>query len=286
MTVMKVARKDFSDAVQSRALWALVGAFVVISLISSYAYAQVPEMFGEPAGATFDGLLFFTVGLLGLFIPVAAIIVCYKSLAGERESGSIKLLMSLPTTRGNVFFGKALGRSAVLLTGLGVGAIVGIGFGAVLIGEFRPVAAVVFFCLTAVFIAVYASIMVGISATTGSTSKATTFALGFFVIAELLWDVVPMGILYVVEGFSFPTEFPDWVFAMMQLSPSTAFLSSVTAALPGAADAAGEDPQMGVGVDAASDALFLSPEIGYLVLAFWIVVPLVVGYYRFNRADM
>lgn len=156
MTWSTVAKKDFRDAVQSRALWALVSVFVVLSLTASYAYVEVPEMFGEPGGATFGGLLFFTVGLTGLFVPITAIVVCYKSIAGERELGSIKLLLSLPTTRSNVYLGKVIGRAAVLAFGLGVGLTAGLGFGSVLLGDIDALSVLVFVFVTVAFAAIYA----------------------------------------------------------------------------------------------------------------------------------
>ena len=186
MTWLTVAKKDFRDAIQSRALWALVAVFVVLSVFSTYAYVEVPEMFGRPGGASFAGLLFFTIGLSGLFVPLAAIVVCYKSLVGERELGSIKLLLSLPTNRFNVFTGKVLGRAAVLTVGLGVGLLLGLGVGSFLLGGIDIFGVFVFLVVTLSFAAVYAGIMVGISASTGSTSRATTLALGFFVIFELV----------------------------------------------------------------------------------------------------
>ena len=290
MTWLAIAKKDFQDAVQSRALWALVAVFVLLSVLSTYAYVEVPEMFGEPTGATFAGLLFFTVGLTGLFVPLAAIVVCYKSLAGERELGSIKLLLALPTDRLNVFAGKALGRAAVLTFGLGVGLVVGLGFGAALLGEIDVLAVFVFLVATLLFAAIYATIMVSLSATTGSTSRATTLTLGFFVLFELFWDVVPMGILYVVGGFSFPTEIPDWVFLVTQLSPSSAYFSTIVALLPDLAARVGADPAQtdaGVEVTAANaDPFYVTPEVGIVALVFWLVVPCVVGYYRFATADL
>jgi ABC-2 type transport system permease protein len=292
MTWLAVAKKDFRDAVQSRALWALVVVFVLLSVISSYAYVRLPEVFGEPEGATFGGLILFTVGITGLFVPLAAIVVCYKSLAGERELGSIKLLLSLPTNRWDVFAGKVLGRASVLAFGLGVGLVVGLGFGTVLLGELDLLDVLVFLLVTLVFAAVYAGIVVGLSATTGSTARATTLAIGFFVVFELFWDVIPMGILYVVEGFSLPSTFPDWFFFVTQLSPSAAYFSTVVALLPDLADATGTDPSgagAGAGVEVAqigTDSFLLSPEVGIIVLAVWLVVPFVVGSYRFERADL
>lgn len=290
MTWTTVAKKDFRDAVQSRALWALVTVFVLLSVISSYAYVEVPEMFGEPGGATFGGLIFFTIGFVGLFVPIAAIVVCYKSLAGERELGSIKLLLSLPTTRWNVFVGKVVGRAGVLAFGLVIGLVIGLGFGAVLLDEINLWSVLVFVPVTMAFAAIYAGIIVGLSAMTGSTSRATTLALGFFVVFELFWDVVPMGVLYVVEGFTLPAEIPDWVFLVTQISPSAAYFSAIVALLPDLADAVGAEPaQTGAGVEgvsAGADPFYVTPEVGLVVLALWLVVPFVVGYYRFEKADL
>lgn len=290
MTWLAIAKKDFRDAVQSRALWALVTVFVLLSLVSTYAYVRVPETFGEPAGATLAGLLFFTVGLTGLFVPLAAIVVCYKSIAGEREIGSIKLLLSLPTDRLNVLAGKVVGRAAVLTFGLGVGLLVGLGFGSALLGTLDPGVTLVFVLVTLGFAAVYAGIVVGLSATTGSTSRATTFALGFFVVFELLWDVVPMAIVFVGNGFSLPSTMPDWAFLIGQVSPSSAYLSTIVALLPGLAEAAGAaTARTDVGVEATAaepDPFYLNPEVGIIVLALWLVVPFLVGYYRFHGADL
>lgn len=287
MTAIAVAKKDFRDAVQSRALWALVAVFVLLSLVSSYAYVEVPEMFGSPGGATFAGLLFFTVGLTGLFVPLAAIVVCYKSVAGERELGSIKLLLSLPTDRLNVFAGKVAGRAAVLAFGLSVGLLVGLGFGSALIGEIDVVALLVFVLLTLAFAAVYAAIVVSLSATTGSTTRATTLALGFFAVFELFWDAVPIGVLYVVEGFSMPTTIPNWVFLVTQISPSSAYLSGIIALLPDLAAATGAEVEAGVDVGTTgTESLYTMPEVGLVVLALWVFLAVLLGHYRFARADL
>ncbi|WP_418286266.1 ABC transporter permease subunit [Halorubrum sp. DTA46] len=286
MTWAVVAKKDFRDAVQSRALWALVSVFVLLSVLSSYAYVEVPQLFGEPGGATFGGLVFFTVGLTSLFVPLAAIVVCYKSLAGERELGSIKLLLSLPTNRLHVYAGKTVGRATVLALGLVVGLLVGLGFGAVLLGTVSVVPIVLFLVATLGFAAAYASIMVGLSATTGSTTRATTLALGFFVVFELFWDVVPVAILYVVNGFALPTSVPDWIFPVMQVSPSSAYFSTVVALLPDLAASVGAGGQAGVGVSPAEvEPVYTTPEIGILVLVLWTLVAFLVGFTRFEAAD-
>lgn len=288
MRALSVAKKDFKDAVQSRALWALVATFTLILVITTYAYTEIPGAFGPTPDATFGGLIFYTTGITGLFIPLAALVVCYKSLAGERELGSIKILLSLPLTRYDAFAGKFLGRTAVLSAGLAVGLLIGLGFGAVLLGSVRVVALVAFLFLSIVFTGVYTAIMVSLSATTGSTTRATTLAVGFFVLFELAWDAVPIGVVYVLSGFSLPSKVPDWVFLVTQVSPSTSYLTSIVAVLPDTAEEAGVTVGgSGVGVQPTeADPFYVTPEMGLVFLLLWLVVPLVVGYYRFAGSDL
>lgn len=288
MRVLTVAKKDFKDAVQSRALWSLVAVIILVMVFVTYGYTQIPEAFGPTDEATFGGLLFFTDGILSLFVPLTALVVCYKALAGERELGSIKILLSLPLTRSDAFFGKFIGRTGVLGVGIGVGLTIGFTLGAVLLGSVEVVPLLVFLLLTLVFVATYASIMVSLSAVTGSTTRATTLAVGFFVLFELVWDAVPIGLVYVVEGFSLPATLPDWVFLVTQVSPSTAYATSLIALLPDVAAELGASVVVGSGdVDPSSaEPFYVTAEAGLVFIALWLVVPLLVGYSNFNRSDL
>jgi ABC-2 type transport system permease protein len=282
MSTLAIAKKDFRDASQSRALWALLGVFVVLSVLMSYAYAEFPQLVGGTAEASVGGLIFFTAGIVSLFVSLTAIVVCYKAVAGERELGSIKLMLALPHRRRDVFAGKLLGRMAVLTLALAIGLVVGFGLGFALLGSIEVVPVALFVLVTLLFAAVYVAIVVSISATTGSTSRATTLALGFFLLFELLWDVVPLGVVYVVNGFSLPTQMPDWVFLVTQVPPSSAYIAALTAVVPDLASAIPGQTVAGTGID----AFYAVPEIGFVVLGLWLVVPLAVGYYRFDTADL
>ncbi|WP_254765835.1 ABC transporter permease subunit [Salinilacihabitans rarus] len=281
MSWAAVAKKDFRDASHSRALWALLGVFVVVLTLTSYSYVELPAMLGGTEEASIGGLLFFTAGNAALFVALTAIVICYKSIAGERELGSIKLLLALPHTRRDVLVGKVLGRTAVLVAALAIGLAAGLGFGLALLGTVELVPVATFVLVTLLFAAVYVSIVVAISATTGSTSRATTFALGFFVAFELLWDVVPMAVVYAANGFSLPARMPDWTFLVSQISPSSAYITALAAALPDLASTTGA--AMGAG---EIDAFYADPAVGFAVLAFWLVVPLTIGYRRFAAADL
>nr|WP_255475229.1 ABC transporter permease subunit [Halapricum sp. CBA1109] len=65
---------------------------------------------------------------------------------------------------------------------------------------------------------------------------------------------------------------PDWVAFLANMPPSSAYLNSVSGVLTGSM--------------AGSGPWYLSQWFSLVVLAIWGIVPLVVGYLRYNRADL
>jgi ABC-2 type transport system permease protein len=276
MSVAAVAKKDFQDAVRSRALWGVSVVFLLVALVTTYAYVEFTGALTGGTGSGF-GLSTFLAGIAGLFVSITAILVAYKALAGERESGSVKLLLGLPHTRTDVVLGKVIGRSGVLMLPILVAfALAGI-YASLNLEQFGVLEYGVFVFLTLVLALAYVCIVVGISASTGSTSRASALAIGFFLLFELIWDAVSMGIAFVLNGFALPTTTPDWMFAVNQIPPSSAYTTGLYALIP---DAMGTIP------GSQFDAFYATPWLGVVVLVFWMVVPLAIGLQQFNRADL
>lgn len=279
MSWTAVAQKDFHDAVQSRTIWALSGFFILLAIGLTYAYAEVPLLAGGQG--TIGGLVFFLAGIVGTFVAVTAVVLCYRSIAGEDELGSMKILLSLPHSRSDVLLGKVIGRTGVLALPLGIGLGVGLAMGILMIGRGSVLPAIVFLLWTFVFALTYVSIIVGLSALTDSTTRAAALSIGFFLLFEFLWDVVPFVVLFVVSGFSFPTSQPNWYPLLGLLSPSDAYVSGLTALLPDVARGTGQ-PIPGSGVD----AFYADPAAGIVILLAWLAIPLAIGYAVFSRADL
>ena len=282
MSWQAVARKDFRDAIRSRAFWAISALFVLLALLVAGAYGFFPEeLGGDPSPR---GLAFFLANVISTFVAITAILICYKSVAGERETGSIKLLLSLPHSRREVIAGKVLGRTAVLAVPVIGALLAGVVLGSVLIGAVNPVATALLLVVALFFALTFVSAMVGFSAMTGSSAKAAALTVGVFFVFELLWDVVTIALVFVASGFTLPSpaNYPAWIYPIMQIPPTSAFLSTLNAVVPG--------ESMGIGaggVDASAfDAIFASPWIGAVVLLIWLVVPVAVGTSLFQRADL
>ena len=278
MSWMTVARKDFQDARRSRVLWALSVVFLALAAGGAGLYAFVPDITAGPGGSTI-GLLGFLASPVTLFVAVASVVVCYKSVAGETESGSGKLLLSLPHTRRDVILGKVVGRGLVLMVPVAVGLVLMLAV--VFAGgvPFSPVNYAVFVAVTLFFALVYVALFVGVSATTTSTTRAATISVLLLVVFEVAWDVVPLGAWFVASGFQVPSGFlagnfgvrPDWVAFLFQLPPSGAYQNAIGGFLSGSG---------------RSDPFFLTSWFSLIVLALWALVSLAVGYARYRRADL
>ncbi|MCT9094899.1 ABC transporter permease [Haloarchaeobius sp. HME9146] len=277
MSFTVVARKDFADARRSRALWFLTALFVLFAGVMAYAYAtlDIPITVGTETyeGSTL-GLVFFLVAPASLFISITAVVIANKAIAGERESGQMKLALGLPNSRFDFVLGKVVGRAAVLLAAVVIGFVVSLGVVVATLGELALVPFATFLGVTVVYALVYVSLVVALSSMFASAGQATSAAVGLWFLLEVLWDVVPLGLYWVVNGFSLDGQPPQWIGGIAGLSPSTAYNTALTAVMPN------------VSPIAQGDAFYLQPWFGLVVLAFWLVVPLALGAWRFNSVDL
>ena len=285
MSLAAVARKDFRDSVRSRWLWALSVLFVLFAAGLAYAFTAIPGLGSVPGEVTTLGLLSFLLGPAGFFVPVIGMMIGYKAIVGERETGQLKLLLSLPHSRSDAVVGKVLGRSLSLSVGVLVGFAVAVVIVIARVAEFDPTAYVLFVLLTLVFGVVYVSIGVGISSLTASSSKALALAILFLAAFEFLWGLVILALRFVANGFSLSfqqlAEPPEWARFLGVLSPGDAYGNAAGALIPDLSEV-----QASVGSENAPEAFYLQDWFGLVVLAFWMTVPLVLGYLRFRSTDL
>lgn len=110
MSWAHVARKDFADASRSKLLWGLT----VILLLLVAGLSVIPYLLDSDGSVAFGAGLTFVFGAVGFLIPIIGLVVGYRSIVGERESGSIRFLLGLPNSRRDVVIGKVIGRAIVV----------------------------------------------------------------------------------------------------------------------------------------------------------------------------
>lgn len=281
MTSVVVAKKDLKDSIRSKSLWVISLLFVLLMGGVAYIYFQFPPLRRDLAATMELGLISFLSAPIGLFIPIIALLLSYKSVSGEVESGSIKLLLSLPHSRLNVVLGKLLGRSSVLT----IATVVGFAVASAVVFAIHPAATTlsygIFILLTILFGLSYVSIGVMISSLTKSSSKAAAGIFGVYLLFNFLWMLIPVGINYLLTSQLLPSPEPAWFEMFNRLSPNGAFDGVLTALLkPGNLITSLTSPPQ------AGDPFYLAPWVAVLILLGWVLLGLVVGNLRFSRMDL
>lgn len=106
-----LAAKEFRDRIRNRWVLAVALVFTAFSLaIAYFGGAQQGTVGLQSIEATIASL----VSLVIYLIPLIALLLGFDAIVGERERGSLDLLLALPITRGELLLGKYLGLAAAL----------------------------------------------------------------------------------------------------------------------------------------------------------------------------
>ncbi|MFB6178596.1 MAG: ABC transporter permease subunit [Halorientalis sp.] len=272
-----IARREFDDAVRSRLLWGLVAVVAVMIALTATVPMLLPAM---------DGSALLGLGAASEFaamlVPIVALVAAYLAIAGERESGSLRLLLGLEPTRRTVVVGKFLGRSAVVVVGLGLGFLLASAVTWFVYGALPLLAYLAVLVLTVGLGVVFVGIAVGISAATATRARAMTLGIASYLGLALLWDLIPQGAHLVVEGGPPSGTVPAWFLLLEGLSPSGAYSTLVTRALGATgADIPGTAARIGGDVPP-----YLAWWVFAAILVIWTLLPLLAGYWTFERSDL
>src|SRR5574341_1361812 len=106
-----IAGKEFWERTRNRWVLAVALVFTVFALVIAYFGSAQQGAVGFHGIEVTIGSL---VSLVIYLIPLIALVLGFDAIVGERERGSLDLLLSLPITRLEVLLGKYLGLSAAL----------------------------------------------------------------------------------------------------------------------------------------------------------------------------
>lgn len=296
MSWQAIARKDFADSIRSWWVLALSALFVVVFVIPAYFIGRESDVIADQVGAetiTSDAFVSILSSFVAFLIPIVAIVLAYAAVAGERDSGTLKLLLALPHSRRDVVLGKIVGRSAVIVLPILVGFLA-----AAVVFLITPVSLevgnfVAFALLSALLGVVFVCLAVGISAAAGTRRRAMLGNVGVYVTFALFWASFAEGLVSLLD------EYTDVGFGVLiELQLATRLLNPVDAyqslaAILWTGDELGARVSLFDGFAGQIYAqeldplawYFSDPVVALLFLA-WLVVPPVLGYLSFRDADL
>ena len=278
MSLSAVIRKDFEDSIRSFSLLSTTALFVVFA--AGLATIQwIPVMYQDSAVDASTLALLNSMRQPTVFmIPFIGFVLAYDTIIGERDSGSLRLLLGLPNSRQDVVVGKFVGRTGVITVSILVGYAVA-GVVALTTYESFDFAVFALYTLLTVFYgAVYIAFATGFSAAMKSRQQAFVGAGALYSLFLIGWDVLLLLLQLVIYGQDIPEGgLPDWFKFIGLLNPSTAFMHAVRAVIP---------EYSAITFYPEGSAFYLEDWVGFVVLAAWAALPLVLGYVRFERTDI
>jgi len=278
MSLSAVIKKDFHDSIRSFSLISATSLFVVFA-VGLAAIQWIPVMYRDSAVATSTLALLNSMRQPTVFmIPLIGLVLAYDTIAGERESGTLRLLLGLPNSRAQVVAGKCIGRTGVITVSILVGYALA---GAVALLTYESFDAVVFglyTLLTIIYGAVYVAFATGFSAAMRSKQRALVGAGALYTLFLIGWDVLLLALQLAIYGQSIPEAgLPDWFKFLGLLNPSTAFMHAVTVVIP---------EYSALTFYPEGSAFYLQDWVGFVILLGWAALPLGLGYLRFERTDI
>jgi ABC-2 type transport system permease protein len=274
MTWQAVARKDFEDAVRSR--WVLGLSVLFVALVAGAAYITRPSGGGTASSNAVLNSIVVRDALVTTLVPLIALVSAYGAVVGERSSGSLKLLLSLPHSRADVVFGKVVGRAGAIVVPIAVGFL--LPAVALLVApaiQFQAADYLGFTLLVAVLGVAFVSIAVGFSSATASARLAVAGAVGIYFLFVPLWGAVrfPVQLYFGLSGGPswLPVSGQQFVQFLTLLNPTGSF-KTVSGAFLNGSLFTGEQARTHV---AAA-----------MMLLAWILVPPLLGLLRFETEDL
>ena len=199
--LLTVAGKEFRDGVRNRWMLATGGIFALLALGIAYFGAVTA---GHVGFTSLDATIASLTTLAAFVIPLISLLIGYDSVVGERDNGTLPLLLSYPVSRFELIAGKFAGHSAVLTVAI----ILGFG-GAVTAIEFltpgaRSLAAwsdIAVFILSASLLgATFVGMACLMSVLTRDKARAAALALLCWLVLVVLFDLVLLAVLVVSGG--------------------------------------------------------------------------------------
>lgn len=265
--IFTVAAKEFRDRMRNRWVLAVALVFTVFSLVIAYFGSAQQGMVGF---RSIEVTIASLVSLVIYLIPLIALLLGFDAIVGERERGSLGLLLALPITRLELLLGKYLG----LAFALSLSTVAGFGMVAVLLWQHMDANALfhyVGFMLSSVLLGLaFLSLAVLLSVLARDRTRASGMAIATWFFFVLVFDLVLLGIL-VTTGGQFAGDAFAW---LLMLNPADVFRILNVFSL--------DDVRTLYGLSSVMPASLGDPVTMGAVMAAWIVVPLGLANWRFK----
>lgn len=262
-----IAEKEFWDRIRNRWVLAVAAVFTIFALVIAYLGAA------QQGAVGFRGIDVTIAGLVSLVIylvPLIALILGYDAIVGERDRGSLELLLSMPITHLELLLGKFFGLAMALtfstLAGFGLAGII-LSYEIGLTALYHYAA----FLVSALLLGwAFLSIAVMVSVVARDRIRASGVAIGLWFFYVLVYDLLLLGLLVVTEGKMSLNFFP----ILLMLNPADIFRILNLFGF--------EEVRQLYGLATVFPDTLANPWLMGTAMVLWIIAPLGLAIWRFR----
>lgn len=263
-----VVAKEFHDRIRNRWVLAVTTVLTAFALVIAYfGAAQQGEVGLRGMEVTIASL----VSLVIYLVPLIALILGFDAIVGERERGSLDLLLSMPITRVELLLGKYLGLAAALACST----IVGFGLVGILLAVKLPLAAMYHyagFMLSSVLLGMaFLSLALLVSVVAADRTRASGVAIALWFFFVLVFDLLLLGALIATGGKLGSDALPY----LMLLNPADIFRILNIFSF--------DEVRTLYGLATVFPERMADPLVLGSLMAAWIVAPLAVAAWKFRK---
>ncbi|AMN47782.1 membrane protein [Steroidobacter denitrificans] len=263
-----LAYKEFRDCIRNRWVLAVTLIFAAFALaITYFGAAQQGTVGFRGIEATIASL----VSLVIYLVPLIALILGFDAIVGERERGSLDLLLSMPVTRVELLLGKFLGLAAALAgaTLIGFGAAGALLMFSAPAGSWHHYLGFMFSAVLLGLAFLSLSMLVSVLAADRGRASATAIVVWFFFV--LVYDLLLLGLL-VATGGRFGADALPY---LLLLNPADVFRILNIFGM--------DEVRTWYGLTQVFPQGWASPLPLVAVMLGWIIIPLALASWRFRK---
>jgi Cu-processing system permease protein len=275
-SILVVARKEFRDDFRNR--WTIAAAILFALLALGIAYFGGVAA-GKVGFTSFAATLASLTTLAAFIIPLIGLLIAYHTIVGERDNGTLLLILSYPLSRAELVAGKFVGHCAAL----GAAALAGFGLAVAIIEVTQPQTQTLdawlqignFVASASMLGASFVALACVISVLTDDKSRAAGLALVMWFSSVVLFDLGLLAVLVFSGGNRAEQALYPY---LLLLNPIDVFrLINLT----GLGNGAGNELFMGM-----TASHVYHPATLYLVLLAWVVAPFWIALSMFRRKEV
>ena len=213
--ILAIAKKEFMDNVRSKWVLALTVVFTLLTIVMSYFGGALDPSSGVGFQG-FQATVMLMSAVTSILLPIIAIMLGYGTIVGEKENGSLGVVLSCPVSRFDLVLGKFCGLGGVMFTTI----FAGFGLAGIVITVMSSGADWLIYIAFMLGTFIFTMVFLGFSILMSALAKKRSTAMGGGVLlwfSGMILGIILMGV-YMATGGSFADMYneplPNWYWAM------------------------------------------------------------------------